>query len=153
MDLLQAVELADRLHAGETDKAGRPYILHLIRTMLRVQAAGGDLDQQIAALLHDSIEHRRATEASLLAAGVPAQAVQDTVDMTRPQGMPYALYIAAIAKKKRVALIKRQDLADNSDEARIALLPLEQAASLRKRYQRAIATLDAAIRNEGGYQA
>ena len=37
MQVLDAYQLAARLHTGQTDKAGRPYIEHLTRVMLRVQ--------------------------------------------------------------------------------------------------------------------
>ena len=53
MDILRAYKIACQLHAGQTDKAGRPYIEHLTRVLLRVQMDGGDRFQQIAALLHD----------------------------------------------------------------------------------------------------
>ena len=37
MDILRAYKIACQLHAGQTDKAGRPYIEHLTRVMLTVQ--------------------------------------------------------------------------------------------------------------------
>ena len=55
MDILRAYKIACQLHAGQTDKAGRPYIEHLTRVLLRVQMDGGDRFQQIAALLHDQM--------------------------------------------------------------------------------------------------
>jgi len=47
MKILHAYQLAASLHAGQADKAGRPYIEHLSRVFLRVLEAGGDRDQQI----------------------------------------------------------------------------------------------------------
>lgn len=61
MDLIEVYQLACRLHTGQVDKSGRPYIEHLSRVFLRVQAAGGDLTQQIASLLHDAIEDGKAS--------------------------------------------------------------------------------------------
>ena len=43
MEALEAYQLAAQLHTGQVDKAGRPYIEHLTRVFLRVQASGGVL--------------------------------------------------------------------------------------------------------------
>ena len=47
--LERAIEIAARGHAGQTDKAGAPYILHPLRVMLRLADEAG----RIAAILHD----------------------------------------------------------------------------------------------------
>lgn len=36
--LERAIEIAARAHAGQTDKAGQPYILHPLRVMLAVNS-------------------------------------------------------------------------------------------------------------------
>lgn len=73
MAALEAYDLAAQLHTGHVDKVGRPYIEHLTRVFLRVQAAGGVLSQQIAALLHYALEYGHATADELVRiAGVPA---------------------------------------------------------------------------------
>ncbi len=46
--------LAERVHAGQVDKAGLPYVGHLERVASYVDPA--DPLAQTAALLHDSIE-------------------------------------------------------------------------------------------------
>ena len=48
---------AAQLHAGQARKGtGVPYISHLLAVTALVLEAGGDEDQAIAALLHDSVE-------------------------------------------------------------------------------------------------
>jgi (p)ppGpp synthase/HD superfamily hydrolase len=60
----RAVELATRRHAGQLDKAGQPYLLHLLRVMQQVE---GDIAKQ-AAVLHDVLEDTPATADELLEA-------------------------------------------------------------------------------------
>jgi (p)ppGpp synthase/HD superfamily hydrolase len=80
MNTLEAYQLASKLHTGQVDQSGRPYIEHLTRVFLRVQAAGGDQDQQIAALLHDAIEDGKTSAAQLTWLGVPSDAL-DLIDV------------------------------------------------------------------------
>ena len=117
MELLDVYQLACRLHTGQVDKTGRPYIEHLTRVLLRVHAAGGDLFQQMAALLHDVIEDRKASAEQLLWLGVPAEVVE---------------------------MVKLGDLDDKSDSARLAMLPEALARRLKKKYDSAKLFLAAA---------
>ena len=138
-NILFAYQLAARLHDGQTDKAGRPYIEHLTRVFLRVQAAGGDTGQQIAALLHDCIEDGHATANDLVrAAGVPRDAVDLVVALTRHHGQDYMQYLAGVKNLPRAALVKLADLEDNSDRSRLELLPAKDAQRLRKKYAEAV---------------
>ncbi len=55
--LIQATELCHRWHAVQLRKATEiPYVSHLIQVEGLVLEHGGDADQAIAALLHDSLE-------------------------------------------------------------------------------------------------
>lgn len=137
MQLIEAFELACELHRGQQDKAGKPYIEHLVRVMLGVQKMGGSSAQQIAALLHDSLEDGYATADLLLQRGVPAQAVSLVQTLTRPHGQRYLEYIAGVKRNPGAALVKAADLADNADPARLALLPESDASRLRAKYERA----------------
>jgi len=52
-----ALEYANELHRGQVRKAtGAPYIAHLLSVSALVLEYGGDEDEAIAALLHDSVE-------------------------------------------------------------------------------------------------
>lgn len=74
--LLEQVELARQIattaHAGQTDKAGRPYIDHPRRVASRLV----DLQEQAAAWLHDVIEDTGVTAVDLLKAGIDDAVVQ-----------------------------------------------------------------------------
>ena len=50
--LEKAIAIAAEAHAGATDKAGAPYILHPLRVMLKVKSP----DARIVAVLHDVVE-------------------------------------------------------------------------------------------------
>ena len=52
--LKSAVELAEKLHEGQVDKLGIPYIVHVQDVAYRVSGLGEDYI--IVGLLHDSVE-------------------------------------------------------------------------------------------------
>jgi (p)ppGpp synthase/HD superfamily hydrolase len=53
----RALQMAQRLHRGQVRRGNEtPYIAHLLGVTSLVGAYGGDEDQAIAALLHDSVE-------------------------------------------------------------------------------------------------
>lgn len=137
MDALKAFQLAAKLHWGQVDKAGCPYIEHLTRVFLRVQAGGGDVMQQIAALLHDSIEDGKATAEQLILLGVPEQALGLISVLTKPKGQDYADYLAHVKSVPRALLVKLADLEDNSDPERLAALPDAVAQRLLLKYEQA----------------
>lgn len=141
MNILDAYKLAATLHAGQLDKAGRPYIEHLSRVFLRVCDLGGDRDQQIASLLHDSVEDGKATAESLLEAGVPPAAVSLVLTLTKEGHQSYADYVRGVKANVRAALVKRCDLDDNADPQRLALLEGDVADRLRIKYEQARALL------------
>ena len=137
MDILRAYKIACQLHAGQTDKAGRPYIEHLTRVMLRVQMDGGDRFQQIAALLHDSIEDEKTTADELLALGVPSEAVVLGQALTKREEQSYEDYLRGLIGRYRVVTVKMADLDDNSDPERLELLPERQRMRLQAKYAQA----------------
>ena len=134
MDILRAYKIACQLHAGQTDKAGRPYIEHLTRVLLRVQMDGGDRFQQIAALLHDSIEDEKTTADELLALGVPSEAVVLVQALTKREEQSYEDYLRGLIGRYRVVTVKMADLDDNSDPERLELLPERQRMRLQAKY-------------------
>ena len=137
MQILEAYQLAARLHNGQVDKAGHAYIEHLTRVFLRVLAGGGDADQQIAALLHDAIEDGKATVQELLDMGVPQSTMALINTLTKPKGMDYMEYLAGVKSEPKAVLVKHSDLQDNSDPIRLAELPDAIAQRLSKKYAQA----------------
>ena len=50
--LEKAIELAANYHAGQTDRGGTPYILHLLAVMMAVDG----IEAKTIAVLHDILE-------------------------------------------------------------------------------------------------
>lgn len=59
--LERALALAVRQHAGQRDKVGDPYILHVLEVWQDVRAGGHDETHQVTALLHDVVEDTSTT--------------------------------------------------------------------------------------------
>jgi guanosine-3',5'-bis(diphosphate) 3'-pyrophosphohydrolase len=71
--LEQAIAFAAAAHAGQVDKAGQPYVLHVLRVMLRVEG----YERQLAALGHDLLEDTHVTASDLLGVGFPSNVIDD----------------------------------------------------------------------------
>ena len=69
-------------HAGQTDKAGAPYIFHPVRVACRCE---NDLER-IVALLHDTVEDSDMTPERLLAEGFPRDIVEAVISVTHYEG-------------------------------------------------------------------
>ncbi|MEE9494842.1 MAG: GTP diphosphokinase [Gammaproteobacteria bacterium] len=54
--IFSAVQLADKLHAGQIRESGEPYLTHCLAVAEIVQQLNLDTDSVLAAILHDSLE-------------------------------------------------------------------------------------------------
>jgi len=142
--LEEAIALSAAKHAGQTDKAGRPYILHCLRVMFLLVEHGDDA--ACIGVLHDvvedcgvSIEEIRQRFGDTVAGGVDA--------LTRREGETYDEFIARNARSAQAIYIRAKlaDLADNGDPARAALLPQEKREALAAKYSGARQILEAAL--------
>ena len=113
-----AVRIAREAHEGQVDKAGRPYIGHVLRVMKRLDTD----EEQMAAALHDVIEDTGATPDSLLALGVPNIGVDAVQSLTKRDGETYADFVARAGTHPIARRVKLADLADNADPRRVAAL-------------------------------
>lgn len=136
--LHDAVELARRAHEGQVDKSGRPYIAHPLRVMRAVDGEWA----QMAAVLHDVVEDTAVTADDLRDAGCPEPVVAAVVALTKLPGEPLATSLARAAADPIAHTVKRADIADNSSEARLALLDEPTRTRLRAKYARSLALLD-----------
>ena len=145
--------LAARLHAGQVDKAGAPYIGHLARVaaILQRRWPEASADEIAAAWLHDSLEDTGASEASLMAEGVSAETVRIVRAVTRPDGGDYLDWIKTLAESGDVSVlrVKLADNEDNRDPARIAALP-GAAERVATRYEPARLLLEAGLAKDSG---
>lgn len=133
----RAKDLAHRAHAGQVDKAGRPYIEHVARV---AAAVSDDPEAEAVAWLHDVVEdhpgfaheviHSFPHEVSLVAFELDRHSCAD------------GMYYACLRANPLALRVKLADIADNSDEARLALLDEKTAARLRRKYAKALKMLN-----------
>jgi (p)ppGpp synthase/HD superfamily hydrolase len=136
--LEDAIRTAREAHATQIDKSGRPYIGHPIRVMGRVD---GD-HEKMAAVLHDVIEDTHVTAEDLRAAGCPEPVVTSVIALSKTKGEPMPDYLVRVAQDPVAVVVKRADIADNSDPIRMSALPPETQERLRAKYAEALRLLD-----------
>jgi hypothetical protein len=135
MTLEEAVAFAGRAHAVQTDQAGRAYIDHLLRVMERIE--NESVQARMAAVLHDVLEDTEMSAQELRRAGCPGEVVDAVVALTKNEGESYPDFLARVAGNPIALKVKLADIADNSDEGRLALLAPATAERLRDKYSRA----------------
>ncbi|TNF23061.1 MAG: HD domain-containing protein [Rhodobacteraceae bacterium] len=128
----RAFELVFEAHAGQVDKAGQPYITHLVRVANRLSSQ----DEQIVALLHDVLEDTETTQESLHLL-FSAKTVEAVVALTKADGEAYDDYLRRVAANPLALAVKQADMADNSDPVRLASLDAEAQARLEAKYAQA----------------
>lgn len=111
----RALTLAGIKHAGQKDKGGEPYVMHVIRVMMKVD----EEESKVAALLHDLLEDTDLEEEDLLELGFGEDIVGIVKLLTRVPEEDYMGYIRNLAKDKRAILIKLSDLTDNQNRTRL----------------------------------
>lgn len=131
-----AQDIARKAHRGQTDKAGADYILHPQRVAGHVRTLGGDDCAVAAAWLHDVLEDCDVTAEDLAAAGIPEQVIITVQAVTKRSHEPLVDYCARVRANPTALLVKRCDLADNTDPARTALLPQDVQERLARKYAR-----------------
>lgn len=136
--LEDAIVIAARAHAGQTDRQGAPYIRHCLRVM---EAVAHDADAMVVAVLHDVLED---TDTDLNAIqGLGYAQVHALLLLTRDRLEPYEDYIERLCETSPAGTlaraVKRADLADNL--GRIDGLPEPKRSMLEARYEAAIEAL------------
>ncbi|WP_435973011.1 HD domain-containing protein [Streptomyces sp. Qhu_M48] len=140
--LAEVDALADRAHAGQTDKAGVPYVAHVRAVAAGLAPLGPHL--AMAGLLHDIVEDTEWTTRRLRAAGIPDRVVAIVDAVTNRPGTAYEEKIRRITEDPDATLVKIADNAHNSRADRSAALPPEQRERLAAKYRAARGVLWAA---------
>ena len=130
--LERAIGLALEVHRGQTDKAGRPYILHPLRLM----AAMTSEEACVVAVLHDVVEDSEATFEDLAALGLSEEALAALRLLTHHDDdgseANYFAYVARIKTNPLAQAVKLADLADNLDVSRLPSLTERDSRRLNK---------------------
>ena len=114
--LERAIALAATAHEGQTDKAGAPYILHVLRVMMRLETP----EERMAAALHDIVEDCGFTLDRLRAEGFPEAVVLGVDAVTRRDSETYEEFVLRAKAHPVGRRVKEADLLDNSDVSRLA---------------------------------
>lgn len=129
----RSLQLAVQYHAGQRDKAGECYLLHLMRVMLHCKTP----ESMQVGVLHDILEDTPATVETLRSAGLSVEVVAAVELLTRPEGMPYAEYILRLAGNPIAKEAKIADLLDNYRLDRVPYRP-DQRVEDRQRIEQYI---------------
>lgn len=113
--IMTALKIAVEAHAGQTDKAGVPYILHPIHVAYAMETE----EAFAAALLHDVLEDSDYTTSDLRDAGIPENVLEALELLTHRKGTPYLEYIRALKENPIARAVKIADLAHNIDIERL----------------------------------
>lgn len=111
----KAMSIAIKAHEGQKDKAGAPYLLHVLRVMLSLES----MDEKIVALLHDVVEDSEMTLEGLEQKGFPKKILKAVELLTKTEKKPYEDYIQEIKNNDLARAVKLADLKDNMNITRL----------------------------------
>ncbi|TXI82437.1 MAG: hypothetical protein E6Q44_01985 [Flavobacteriales bacterium] len=106
-----AIRLAAKVHRGQVDRFGKPYILHVMRVMMR----GQDLEEQLLGALHDVLERSELTVDDLAKKGFPPRVLKALLHISRVEPETYEQYIDRVVQDNLAIRVKLHDLADKMD--------------------------------------
>ncbi|WP_344342604.1 HD domain-containing protein [Kitasatospora putterlickiae] len=136
LSLTEVERIARSAHAEQTDKNGHPYAEHLAAVAHGVAERGGSAEQIAAGWLHDALEDDKLTREWLAGAALSATTKAIVDALTKRPGEPLEEYTARILATPGALVVKRADLAHNSDPVRLARLDRATAERLAAKYRR-----------------
>ena len=90
MELIEkAIQIAVSAHLGQKDKAGSPYILHVLRVMSKMDTN----ETRILALLHDVVEDSAITISVIESYGFSQEVIESLKILTKGEVEDYMKYI------------------------------------------------------------
>lgn len=113
--LEKAIEIAVEAHRGQIDKAGKEYILHPMRVMLR----GRNDTEMIIGILHDVVEDTPVTLDMLRLEGFSEEVLAALDCITKQKGESYGAFIDRVLANPLATQIKLYDMEDNLKRDRI----------------------------------
>lgn len=131
--LAAAIQFATNKHAGQFDKGGKPYILHVLKVMHYTKSE--DEEVLCTALLHDVVEDTDATYADLYDIGMSSNIVDAVHALTKHRGQTYDEYKAVVKDNAIARIVKMADLRHNSDLRRLKGVTEKDIARVAKYMQ------------------
>jgi (p)ppGpp synthase/HD superfamily hydrolase len=133
-----ARRIATKAHEGQVDHAGAAYIFHPYRVASRLVTD----EEKAVAWLHDVIEDTDVT-ADDLRVHFPETVVAAVIAITRLHQKEGDSYYGRVASNKLATRVKRADIADNMDPARLEKLAEPLRERLVRKYTKALTLLPA----------
>lgn len=137
-----AIQFAATKHQTQTDKGGKPYILHPLRMMMRLRTTDEEL--MAIAILHDVVEDCGVSFDDLRTIGMTDRVIAGVRLLTKQAGDTYEQFIDRLAYNLDALLVKREDLRDNSDITRLKGITAKDLARMQK-YMDAFQRVEAMI--------
>ena len=134
----RAIMIATKAHAGQKDKAGAPYLLHVLRVMMTVEK----MDEKIVALLHDVVEDSEVSIEELANERFPKKILKAVELLTKTEKKTYEDYIQEIKNNDLARVVKLADLKDNMNISRLKALTENDKLRIKK-YRAAYKILNA----------
>lgn len=136
-----AILLATKLHKGQVDKIGEPYILHPLAVML----GGKNEKERIVGILHDVLEDCVITKVDLRKLGYSAEILEalDLLTKRPEEEKDYSAFIDRIVKSrnKLALVVKMRDIENNMEPSRFPTNPTEKDFSRQEKYKKALGEL------------
>jgi (p)ppGpp synthase/HD superfamily hydrolase len=119
--LNKAIEIATRVHDGQFDKGGKPYIEHCLHVMRNVSDTEFGIEAQIVGVLHDVLEDTDDYNSVFreLQENFSGKVVKAVVDLTKKKRESYNNYINRVKLNDLAVVVKIQDLKHNMDLSRL----------------------------------
>jgi (p)ppGpp synthase/HD superfamily hydrolase len=115
---------------GRYDKAGKPYILHCLAVMYKLNSDDEELN--CIAIGHDLIEDTKTTYAELREMGFTERIIDGIRRLTKVPGQTSEEYIAGVKESLDSIRVKLSDLEHNSDIKRLKGLSEKDFERLKK---------------------
>ena len=126
----RALTLAAMMHAGQEDKGGQPYVMHVIRVMMELK----EPELKVAALLHDLLEDTDLTAEDLLSYGFSEEITGIVTLLSREPEEEYMDYIRRLSRDEKAIRIKLSDLKDNQNRTRLKESPSREDLKRMDKY-------------------
>lgn len=139
--LSKAITVAASAHAGQKDKAHKPYILHPLRVMMKME----DTPSKVIAVLHDVLEDSGDYDEQYFLEEFGEWTLEVLKLLTHKRGQPYDEYIQNLLKDRTARGVKLADLEDNIDPGRLPVVTDKDLKRIEK-YHRAMQVIKEANR-------
>lgn len=126
----RAVDIAFKVHSGQLDKGGYPYIMHPLHIAEQMETE----DEVIVALLHDTVEDGPIGTIDEIKQNFDTEIIEAIEALTRKDDEKYIDYILRLSRNRIAAIVKLRDLEHNMNKNRT---DGEISQSLMDRYKKA----------------